>query len=263
MSKPAPGAYTLTFFQLSPDGRKAGGNFATEERTGVTDKELRAILLAAAAVAPGVTYPLAPEIRITAPAGKFVVRLKDGGLRFVSWATAHSMVAEPNVEEMLTIIRGETLDIPSSRAPRAEKEEAGGGILKGWMRVAAIYVLVVVILGVNVFTIMNDRKPPGNFLPAHRLVEAEPATRLLTDVAGNYETGRAPGDRRLQINRDGSVRWIKFGPANKVVEEKTFTVKAAEANGTKALLTNKQSMISIKDPSTVILFGDTYVRVMN
>jgi hypothetical protein len=262
MSKPATPTYAVTLFQLAPDAKKAGGEFAAAERAAVGEKELRALLLAAAALAPKVTYPLAPEIRITAPSGKFVIRVKDGQLRFVSWSSAKSSVVEPSIDEMLAIIRGELVE-GGIRGDTRAQEPGEKSILKGWMRIAAIYLLVFVVVGLNVLTIMRDKRPPRSFLPEFRLIEPEPASRVLASVAGNYETGRTAGSRRLQINRDGTVRWIKFGPERSVAEEKTLKVRAAESNGAKTLLTDRQSMINIKDPSTVVLFGDTYVRVLN
>ena len=262
MTQPASAAYDVALIHLAPDAKRAGMDYAPTERRGVPDGELRALLLAAAVVAPGVSYPLVPEIRITAPTGKFVVRLKDGRLRFVSWSSPKSSVVEPTVDEIIAIICGEIEEGAGRREAGAPAAGAGGGLM-GWKRILAIAGLVVLVVGVNAFTVMRDKRPPGNFLPPYRLLEPEPAGRLLTSVAGNYETGRAAGDRRLQISRDGAVRWIKFGADRAVAEEKTFTVQAAESNGAKALLTSRKSLIRIKDASSLVLFGDTYVRVLN
>lgn len=254
--------YDVTLVQLTPDAKKAGADYPTTGRAGVHEKELRTLLFAAEILAPTVTYPLAPEIRVAAATGKYVIRLKDGRLRFVSWSTAKSSVVEPSVEEMLAIIRGEVLEHGAGSGAGTSYSAAGRGS-SGAKPVMLIGMLAALVVGLNAFTILHDRKPPGNFLPSFRLIEPEPAGRVLASVVGNYETGRAPGDRRLQIGKDGAVRWIKFGANQTVAEEKTFTVQAADTNGVKALLTSRQSMITIKDSSTLVLFGDTYSRVLN
>ena len=54
---------------------------------------------------------------------------------------------------------------------------------------------------------------------------------------------------------------IKFGAQRTVAQKQAFTVKAAEAAGKPALVTNKQTLITIKDMQAVVLYGDTYRRV--
>ena len=87
------------------------------------------------------------------------------------------------------------------------------------------------------------------------------AERLLSDVAGVYETGDGPGDRRLEIQKNGGMQRIKFGAQRTVAQKQAYTVKAAEAAGKPALVTNKQTVITIKDMQAVVLYGDTYRRV--
>jgi hypothetical protein len=125
-------------------------------------------------------------------------------------------------------------------------------------------VLVMVIVGVNFYSIWNYRKPPGNLMPPYNSKEPEPAKRLVESVAGNYETGGNIGDRRLQISREGEVIWFKFGQDRSPLERKEFSVQGIVSNGQDALLNSKRSlMIKVKDPRSLTLYGDTYVRVPN
>ena len=260
MSAPDAISYEVDLTQLAPGATRAGAGFAPLHLAKVSEKDLRALLLAAEALAPQVSYPLAPELRITAPAGKFVVMLKEGHLRFVSWVAAKSAANISSVDQMLAFIRGDTVGGDADEVWSAAS--AGRQPLTGGKRLGLLALLVLVVVGVNYFTVSQARKPPGNFLPEFRLLDPEPADRLLARVAGNYETGSAPGDRRLQIGPKGAVTWIKFGRARSTVEIRTFTAQAAESVGAQAVLTSRQSLIKIKD-SSVILFGDTYVRVLN
>ena len=79
-------------------------------------------------------------------------------------------------------------------------------------------------------------------------------------VAGDYETGTREGDRRLTIQPDGALQLSKYGQKRTVVEENSKTVRGALTSGKSALLTNDPYLLEIRDPNTVVLYGDTYKR---
>jgi len=259
MSAPAVPVYDVTLSQLSLDARKAGLDFPASTRAGLTRKELRALLKAAADTATTVGYPLTPELRVAAPTGNYVIQMKESRLNFVSWASLNSRGGIPTVDQMLEIITGQVVEgdtgLPETEAP------VRGGNSKNGKRAALAVLLVAVVIGVNAITFLQAKKPPGNFLPRYTLLEGGPAERVFAGVTGNYETGGQPGDRRLQIASNGAVQWLKFGADRAVAERREFTTQAVEVAGAPALLTSRQSVIKIKDPTTVTLFGDTYARV--
>lgn len=252
--------FLIGYKQLTPDAKKAGLSFPDAERAEVPGKELRALLRSAEALAPKVSYPLAPELRITAPSGRYVVQLKDGRLHFVSWSSAKSRGGNPTADQIFAIITGEELEddtTPVAAAGPADEKKSSGTktyVISG--------VLAAVIMGSNLYSFWNYKKAPGNLLPAHSIVEPEPARRLLDRTWGNYETGGNPGDRRLEIGRDGKVIWVKFGVGRSIVEKKEFTVQGAKSGGQDALLTSRKSLIKVKDATSLVLFGDTYLRVV-
>ena len=83
----------------------------------------------------------------------------------------------------------------------------------------------------------------------------------MSTVAGVYETGSSPGDRRMEIGKNGKVQRYKFGADRVLTTPQTFTVQAADAGGKQALITSKKSMITVKDQVSIVLYGDTYQRV--
>lgn len=250
--------FSVVLKQLSPDARKAGLEFKDTELT-VSGGELRTLLRSAEALARHVAYPLTPELRILAPAGRFVVQLKEGRLHFISWSSAKSRGGNPTADQIYAIIAGEQIEDDTTPAA-VPGEAAGGQSSKSW-RWVAVAVLAVAIVGINFYSIWNYRKPPGKLLPPFRLLQQEPEKRLLENVAGQYETGGAPGDRRLEIAPDGKVVWVKFGPNRAAAEQKEFTAQGAESDGQPALFTSRNSLIKVKDPATLLLFGDAYLRV--
>jgi hypothetical protein len=259
MSSAEVSTYDVVLTHLSSDAKQAGIEFSTTQRAGLSTKELRTLLKAAGRLAPHVVYPATPEVRVSAPSGNFVVQLKDGRLQFVSWASLNSRGGNPSAEQIADIITGQVAEGDTGLdeiAPTTKDEP------RKWRRGLIIGCLAAVFIGANCFTYFHAQKPPGNFLPHYRLMEPAPAERLLSDIAGNFETGAAAGDRRLQIRADGSAEWLKFGAARAIADRKPLILQAVNvAGGTKAILTSRQGLITIKDQATLVMYGDTYLRV--
>jgi hypothetical protein len=258
MSKSNETLYTVAFRHIAVDAKKAGIDIRDSQLNHVSTRQIRALLESAAALAPSVVFPVEPEIRITGDTGKFVVQIKGGALNFVSWSSAVKAGGKISPAQILAAISGED----GGGGPgwgRVEENHGGIGGLRPNMSIA---MLMVAIVAVNAFTFWFMTRPPKTLLPKFTEMQPEPAQRLLADVAGAYETGGAPGDRRLEIRKDGGVQRIKFGAQRAPAQKQTYMVKAVEAGGKPALMTDRKSLITIKDPQSLVLFGDTYQRVM-
>ena len=255
MSKPVEQLFTVAFHHLSPDVKKAGAELPDVQLHYLSIKQIRSLLDSAALLAPGVAFPTEPELRITGPTGKFVVQIKAGKLNFVSWSSSVKAGGVITPAQIVAAIAGD--DMESDSPVRGSRPAA-----RGFLPSMNIGMLVVAIVAVNAFTFWFMTRPPRTLTPKFTLLQAEPAERLLTDVAGVYETGEGPGDRRLEIQKNGGVQRIKFGAQRSVAQKQTYTVKAAEAAGKPALVTDKHSLITIRDQQAVVLYGDTYQRVM-
>lgn len=254
MSKPGETLYVVALHHLAADAKRAGADIADSQLNYIPAKRLRALLDGVEALAPSVVFPTEPELRITAPNGKFVVQVKGGKLHFVSWSSGKKG-GEFTAERIYATITGEEVDDGGNQRAVASIEPGG------FQRMMTTGTLVVAIIAVNAFTFWMLTKPPKNLLPKYTLLEKEPAERALAEIAGVYETGSGPGDRRMEILNDGTVQRIKYGAERKSAEKQVFTVKPAETAGKKALLTSRKAMITIKDSVSVVLYGDTYQRV--
>lgn len=252
--------FDLTLIQLSADLKKAATDLPQIQRPGVSRKDLRKILAAAAALAPTVTYPLAPSVRVTAGTGQFIVNLKEGRLQLVSWTSKLSPQVNPSVDEIVATICGEEFE-PGADLPDAPTATAAAPTSNRTRRMLMGAVLVLAIVGLNTFTFLQSRKPPKTFLPEYRMVEPEPADRFRARIAGLYQTGTRVGDRQLQIGREGGIVWIKLGPSGATAQRLELTSQVVATSGGEALLTNRQALITVRDPLTVVYFGDNYTRV--
>ena len=77
--------FTVTLHHLTPDAKRAGVDLPDTDLPPVTEKKLRELIRALAAVASQDTGIAAPELRVGAPQGKFIVQVAQGRLRINSW----------------------------------------------------------------------------------------------------------------------------------------------------------------------------------
>jgi hypothetical protein len=248
--------YAVTLHHLASDVTWASATAPDVELKNLSAAKLRMLIESLATLAPAVQYPAAPEIRITAPGGRFLVQVKDAKVKFTSWAL-RAGGTELTPQQMIAAITGEPLD---ERGMVAGGSTSKSRLPKG----VKVALLAVVIVGSNAVTAWVATKPPMTLLPPYRLMDEAPAQRLLTTVAGDYETGKEPGDRALSIKKNGAVRWTKLGPDRAIEEDETFATKPVQVgpNATPGLLADK-AVIEVKDPITVVFYGDTYRRKVN
>ncbi len=245
---PGP-TFSVTLHHLSPDAKTADAGYPDAEQANVPAEKLHALIGAMAALAGRANGGATPELRITAPHGRFTVQVAEGQLRFNSWTTRVGGF-DLTAEQIFAIIAG------------IEDGDPGAAVaLEGKARWLKLGLLTILIVGSNVVTAwMLTRPPPNPFLPAFKPLEAAPAGRLLASVAGNYQTGAGEGDRGLNILPDGRMHWVKFGPKAAVVEESDLTGQAVESGGRSALFANGNALVEVVDGSTLKFYGDTYRR---
>ena len=122
-----------------------------------------------------------------------MVRAKGGELHLVSWSKAHKggVYTADQIVAAITNEGGE-----EEFAAGASPTSSGGKSLR---EKATMALMGLAIVGINTFTIWFLTKPPRSLVGDYRALPAERAERVITQVAGTYETGKKPGDRRLEI----------------------------------------------------------------
>lgn len=257
----AAAQFTVTLHHLAPDARRAGAEFADLNLANVAPEKLRTLLEALAALAPTTQFPAEPELRIVGPHGRFVVQVRNGQVRVTSWTTQEAGSGlTPN--RILAMIMG-TEAADESDGPASGAMGAAVGQLSRRWKIAVLAIAVAGTNGVTAWLLTRPpAPPPPELLPEYRVVAPEQAARLLANFAGDFETGGNPGDRRLTIRRDGTLRWVRLGPNQTMEEDLNLTSQAAESRGRPVLVASNYGMIEMKDPITIVYFGDTYRRKM-
>jgi hypothetical protein len=261
--------YSVTLHHLAPGAKAAGLGYADEQLPAVTPPQLVEMLHALGEVALGLTIyePSSPEIRIKTDREVVVIRTRYRRLCFVGRETQlrgedHSVtmimavvsgVAEP---EIVPVVPAAKTSSTSPVGSRSFSPPSGG--IPEWVKLAVLVVLSLAAAGTGVWMLT---KPPKNLAPRFQLLAAAESSALLARTAGEYRTGTQPGDRRLVLGADGTLRIAKYGPAQAITEEIIRTARGASQNGQPGLATNDPYLMLIKDADSVVLYGQTYKRV--
>lgn len=252
--------FHIVLHHLSSDAKVASAAQPDHDLPAITIEKLRELLVALAATAatlPAVSAAT-PEIRIKAGKDTLTVRVSEGQLRFVSWETKAGGVGL-NVDQIIARVnfsapRTEPAPLRPARmhAPAGPPEK-----VPRWLKITGLIAAILVINSISVWMLI---KPPPDLLSEFELLPAGASHELLASLAGDYETGNREGDRRLTIQPDGAIQLSKYGQKRAVLEENTKTVRGALAAGKPVLLTDDPYLAEVKDPNTVVLYGDTYKR---
>ena len=245
--------FTVTLHHLSPDAKQAGAEFPDTDLPAVTEKKLRELIRALAALAARGPGTASPELRVGAPQGRYIVRVAEGQLRITSWdiRVGGTNFSPDQVFGLITGVETDSKEYADTPSVGGTKRSRRG----------LVAILMVLVVGTNAFTAWWAMRPPPNpFLPEFTVLVPEQAERLYIDAAGEYQTGAAEGDRALTITREGRVRWVKFGPKRSIAETADLKTQAVQSRGERAFLADEQALISVPDPATVVFYNETYRR---
>lgn len=264
--------YSVTLHHLAPGAKDAGLNYPDEQLQGVTVEQLTDLLRALEEVAGRLSIyePAGPEIRVKTDREVFVVRTRYRHLCFVGSETV-LRGEEHGVAYIMAAITGQALpvaqpavnprlfDRPPTAIPLRPRGDGGRVGFPEWAKIALLAIISLSLVGAGVWMLF---KPVRTLAPKYKLMSATEAVGLLGRVAGQYQTGNQPGDRRLIIDNAGTLRIAKYGPDQSIAEEIIRTARGATQDGRPALVTSDPYVMLIHDSESVTLYGQTFKRVL-
>jgi hypothetical protein len=254
-----PPVFKVTLHHWTPGSPGADAYCAGQELPSVPPPQLRQLLDALAAVVCSPDDLARPELKIEAPQGRFLVTLAEGRLRLHSWTTRVGGIELTAAEIVDLITEPPRPGAAATTAPAAPAPPARAGSMSSRSK---LILLAIAIVGINVASLGMLLWPEPSLLPEYELLPPDSAQRLLAATAGEYETGGAPGDRALEISPDGRVRLKEYGPNRVVLGESSLLSRGAKTGGRPALLAGDHALIEVRDEVTLMLFGDTYRRIV-
>ena len=264
--------YSVTLHHLAPGAKAAGLGYPDEQLPVVTATQLGELLHALSEVAAGLTIyePSNPEIRIKNEREVLVVRTRyrrlclvgrENALRGEDHSIALILAAAAGVAEPeLTFVPVRPNERPATQGPVATRNYAPpdhGGVPE-WVKVSLLAILILGCFGTGAWLLL---KPARSLAPNFKYMSASDSVALLAKAAGEYRTGTQPGDRRLVVSADGTLRIAKYGAAQAIAEESIRTIRGAIQNGQPGLATSDPYLMQVKDADTVVLYGQAYKRV--
>ena len=267
----AASAYSVTLHHLAPGASAAGLQYPDEQLTNVTPAQLREMLYALSEVAAGLTIyePSTPEIRIKTDRDVFVVRTRYRQLCLAGWETT-LRGEEHSVPYIVTTVGGGAAEVTRIAPVKVERIPSAHPLGSDAKTIAAnnsrrtrIAIMAVLILGFNVATAWMIFKPAPSLTPAYELMGDAESRALLIKAAGDYQTGNQPGDRRLSIEPDGTLRFAKYGPAQAIIEPRIRPSGGGVVAGKTVLVTSDKNpaIVEIRDMDTVVSTNTTYKRI--
>lgn len=263
--------YSVTMHHLAPGATAAGLQYPDEQLANVTPAQLRDLLYALNEVAAGLTIyePSTPEIRIKTDRDVFVVRTRYRQLCLVGWETT-LRGEEHSVPYIVTTVGGGAAEVARITPVKVERIPTASPLGSDARTIAAsnsrrirIAIMAVLILGFNAATAWMIFKPTPSLTPAYELMADAESRALLIKAAGDYQTGTQPGDRRLSIEPDGTLRFAKYGPAQAITEPRVRPSGGAVVAGKSVLVTNDKNpvIVEIRNMDTVVCTNTTYHRI--
>lgn len=264
---PAP-TFNVTLHHLSSDAKETGSDFPEHELRAIPEAKLRGLVNALATSAPRTRPGAAPELRVQGPQGRFTIQVSEGRLRFNSWSTRVGGF-DLTTEQILSIITGTEDSAPVATRPPTkatmvvaadtpEDEIPEELTIPAGAKVGFLVAVILVINGISYW--MMTKPPPNPFVPEYTALPADPAERLLKDVAGEYRTGSKAGSRGVTIGTDGRIVCVKFGAGGAIIETTEVTSQPVQSAGHASLLVDGKALMEFVDSTTLTLYGDTYRR---
>lgn len=263
--------YSVTLHHLAPGATAAGLQYPDEQLNNVTPAQLRDLLYALSGVAAGLTIyePSTPEIRIKTDRDVFVVRTRYRQLCLVGWETT-LRGEEHSVPYIVTTVGGGVPEVTRMAPVKVERPPSASPLGADAKAVAAtsarrlkIAIMAVLILGFNGATAWMLFKPAPTLTPSYELMGETDSRTLLIKAAGDYQTGNQPGDRRLTIEPDGTLRFAKYGPAQSIAETRLRPSSGGLVAGKPVLITSDKNpaIVEIRNADTVVCTNTTYHRI--
>lgn len=195
-----------------------------------------------------------PEIVITAPTGKFLVR--SGAQKLFLYNARDS--SEPYVELTSAAIVEQL-----TAAPLPPPDDDVGLVTeaKSANRNAAYFILFIGLLlnGYTLYSVFYTERvnrPP----PVTLLTDAAEIQNYARRFTGTFQTGDAPGDRAIIISPDGTLRFVEFGTRNRRAES-TDVYQIGRHEGKICFATTDNGVVDASTVDSLVYYRDTYRRV--
>jgi hypothetical protein len=244
--------YQITTFHLGPDGRRASASSESADRGELSAEELMVLLDAFTEIDPVDNEDLDPHILATGRSAKLIIRTSRGRLQVYD-GKDH---AAPAVEMTVAGILQRLDQLPESASPLPQEEAEQPPPTAPHRGIAfAMLVVGLVLNGYILYSVFYvesvNKKPEVKLVTDANEVKARQAT-----LAGTYATGNRTGDRVIEVEAGGEVRFYEIG-AKGPINDSRDTYRIGRHDGFLCLSTPASGVVDLVG-DTLVYYKDVY-----
>lgn len=253
--------FPVLLHHLAPDASSAGADQPDVQLEEVPLPRLCELLAAFERLAGRTPANAAPEIRLKTAREMLIVRAASDGLRLISWESplgGTPMTAAAIGASLVKPVAPPRPPAPEPAAAAPAERDEAPPFFSNWVKAA---LLLACILALNAYTVWRLARPEApEFLPTYEVLPHEEGRHILSAAAGEYQTGRKPGDRVLFLSANGYLRLGTYGPAEDIREESVQFARAAKLGDKVYILTSENIPFEVRSDNALELFGTVYKR---
>lgn len=254
--KPTSPLFEVSMVNLTAEAASALPDLGSSHVGRINEVQLLTLLQKFQAIDAIQNHDADPRITIETATAKFLVRTGRGKLFLYDARDAGSSFIESDPEGVIAQLTHAAASDGDQglAAPSASKSSR--------LPHKAIAVSILAAgLSLNGYTVYSVYHAPSvNQIPAVTYVTApNELTALRQSAAGRYATGDAPGDRVIDVQANGAVRFLKLTPRGERLDSED-TFRLARYDGKLCLATAGHGIIDIINIDSVVYYRDPYRR---
>jgi hypothetical protein len=244
--------YQVTTSHLGPDARRVSAAAEAKDRGDLTATELTALLEAFVEIDPADNEVQDPHIIATGRGAKLIIRTSRGRLQVYDVRDHAAPAVEMTVPGIL-----ERLDRVETVSPFARPEELPAPTAPHRGIAFAILALGLILNGYILYSVFYvesvNKKVEVKLLTDADEIKAKEAT-----LAGVYATGTKTGDRVIEIEASGQVRFYEIGAKGPINDSKD-SYRIGRHDGILCVTTTDSGVVDLVG-DTLVYYKDVYQR---
>ena len=245
--------YKVSTTHLGPDGRRANAVNESVDRGDMSASELTTLLEAFCEMDPVDNEEYDPSVVAAGRGAKLIIRTSRGRLQVYDIRDHSAPGIEMSVPRIL-----ERLDrVPDTHAPFSEESDQPPPTAP---HRGIAFAMLVVGLALNgyilysVFYVESVNKKPDITL----ITDADEAKSREAAIAGVYATGSHTGDRVIEVDAAGQVRFYEIG-AKGPINDTRDTYRFGRHDGLLCISTGESGVVDLVN-DTLVYYKDVYQR---
>ncbi len=245
--------YRVTTSHLGPDARRVNPASEDLDRGELSSAELTILLDAFIEIDPAENEEHDPHVVVAGRGAKLIIRTSRGRLQVYDVRDHAAPAVELSVAKII-----ERLDLVETAAPFARQEEEQPPPTAPHRGIAfAMLTLGLILNGYILYSVFYVESV-NKKVEVKLLTDADEVRAKETALAGVYATGPKTGDRVIEIDPTGQVRFYEMGAKGPINDSKD-TYRIGRHDGLLCLTTVDSGVVDLVG-DTLVYYKDVYQR---